>query len=217
MFVFKREEFANNDYSNVREFINFWRQYYKNNPPSIINEGGKEIDKKINYIKELNIGGDLTKDNVARLLRWKMWRTYTHPKNNNGITNTKVTTVLGRIQTLNQFRRGKLNEDSFKQIAEQLIKTNGTMLIFLFHICRPSEYPIADRNVFRAFYLLERKLQRDTVTWETYKNGYIIFFQRIAKEYCGRPNTGEDITYIKTLKEIDEGLMSFGQFLGKYD
>jgi hypothetical protein len=193
MFVLKREEFANNNYSNVVEFINYWKQYYINTPPRVIDESGRETNDYIYYENELNAGGNLTDQNVTRILRWKMWRTYTHPKKNNGTANTKVTTVLGKIQILNQFRRGELNEDAFKQTAEQLIRTNSTMQIFLFHICRPWEYPIADQHVFRAFYLLERNLQEDTVTWETYKNGYIPFFQRIAEKYHERPNMGEDI------------------------
>jgi hypothetical protein len=218
MFVLKREEFADNDYSNVRDFINYWGRYYINTPPRVIDEYGREMNDYIRYENEINTGSDLTEQNVERLLRWKMWRTYTHPKKDIGIPNPKVTTVLGKLSTLNQFRRGDCDESTFMQTAEQLISTDSTMRIFLFHICRPWEYPIADQHVFRVFYLLERQQKEDTVTWETYRNGYIIFFQRIAKEYCERPKLEQDMTeYIKDLKMIDNALMSFGQFLLKYN
>jgi hypothetical protein len=90
------------------------------------------------------------------------------------------------------------------------------MQIFLFHICRPWEYPIADTNVFRVFYRLTQNQRNDSVTWETYRNGYIDSFKRLAKEYCSNENPFQ-AQYMPKLKIIDNALVAFEQFLLKYD
>jgi hypothetical protein len=219
MFVLKPEEFGDKDHSNAKQFIAHWGQYYIDTPPHVIDDNGQKMNDKIDYISELNTGSNLTDQNVTRLLRWKLWRAYTHP-DKDGNPNPQVTIVLLKIRELNLFRNNELSEDAFKRVAEQLIPTDGTMRIFLFHICRPWEYPIADQHVFRGFYLLEGEQLKNKidVTWEIYKNSYIPFFRQIAEKYCERPKPQEGMTrYIKDLKEIDNALMSFGQFLGKYN
>jgi len=215
MFILTQEQFADNGRENVEEFINFWNNYYLP-----INEQGQQINEAIDYLVQLNIGHQLTAQNVIELLRWKLPRFYTHPQQRSGLPNTKVVRIIHAIKKLNHFRQAELVTepvaDEFRKTAQKLVPTEGTIQFFLFHICRPWQYPIADKNVFRVFYRLIHNQRNDAVTWEIYSNGYINFFKELAQEY-GVDGNHISVEYVQQLKIIDNALMSFGRFLGKYD
>jgi hypothetical protein len=56
------------DLSNASEFVEFWSQFYSYR----VTVFGSE--QEIDYFSKLNIGNDLTAENVRRLLRWKDWQ-----------------------------------------------------------------------------------------------------------------------------------------------
>jgi hypothetical protein len=211
MFILIPEQFADNGRENVEEFINFWKNHYL---PT--NKQEEQTNEALNYFTQLNIGHQLTAQNVTELLRWKLPRLYTHPRKRNGSPNTGVVRIIHALEKLNHFRQAEMVEDEFRNTVQRLIPTEGTMQIFLFHICRPWQYPIADKNVFRVFYRLIHNQSNDVVTWDIYLNGYIDFFKELAEQYgvSGNPVSKE---YVQQLKVIDNALMAFGRFLGKYD
>ncbi|MHC4146052.1 MAG: hypothetical protein ACYSWZ_23995 [Planctomycetota bacterium] len=120
MFILHSDEFTNNNPENIIDFIHHWSRFYINNAPYARNGQGKNMDETIDYLTELNIGNDLTEQNITRLLRWKMWRTYTHPQKD-GKDNQKVKSILKKIEELNNFRQveelNNLIENKFRKTA----------------------------------------------------------------------------------------------------
>src|SRR5436853_7927950 len=98
MFVLNLNGFRAVDTNRVTQFVECWERYYR----------GKDQE----YLAELNLGNDLTEQNIARLLRWKDQRMLTHPKKD-GAPNLRVTRVLERIDSMNCFRNGNLTAFDF--------------------------------------------------------------------------------------------------------
>ena len=219
MYVLKPDEFCNYDLSNINQFINFWNGYYDEKAAKDI-----ENDKPIVYIRELNLGRPLTKQNIIRLLRWKSARHYTY--RNNELNKKKksylrVKKVISQRKNLNHFREGTPSEDKFKGITGRIFNGGSVMRIFLFHICKPYKYPIIDRYVVQAYcchtgegFPLGNNLERN---WEHYM-GYRKYFFEIANAYYNHnDNYKWDMNDTERLKKIDNALMAFGQFLNEYD
>ena len=191
MFVLNPDDFNSNDTANISQFINFWSQFISD-PPSVY--GQKE---PISYIDELNLGNDLTKENVRRLLRWKDPRFWTGRKERN---------VLRHVQDINNFRR--FRTDKAKEIIDQIFPHGLIYTVFLFHIARPAEFPIADQNVFRSYAKISgNQIQTD---WKGY-NAYRTFFFKLCE--AAHINNKS----VKEMKRMDNALFVFGQFLNKYD
>jgi len=210
MFVLYTNKFADSDLANAKEFVSFWSQSHYYSSKTKIHESNEVIS----YIKELNLRNELTRENVARLLRWKDPRrlTETIPLN---LPNPKVTSVLQKVDDINKFRRSEINETNFWNIAQGIFPKGFIWPVFLLHIARPYEYPIADRNVFRSFLILtNNEIPKD---WEEYKN-YKDFFFKIAKHagFIIKRPTGNESNICKivdALKKVDNALFVFGKFL----
>ena len=211
MYVLNPDEFCNYDLSNINQFINFWRRYYDERVP-----GNVENNEPIDYIGELNIEHSLTEQNIIRLLRWKSACHYTHRPEN---PNPRVQNVINQSGELNNFRVDS-PEDNFKNITGRIFRGGTVMRVFLFHICKPYKYPIIDRYVVQAYcchtgegFPLGNNLEGN---WEHYM-GYRKYFFEIANAYY---NHNDDYEWnqndTERLKKIDNALMAFGQFLGKY-
>jgi len=211
MFVLYTNKFADSDLANAKEFISFWSNYYSSTS-KIYNS-----DEEISYIKELNLCNELTQENVARLLRWKapQWLTEKTPLNP---SNPKVKSVLQKVDDINSFRRSENNETKFWNIAQGIFPKGFIWPVFLLHIARPYEYPIADQNVFQSFSILtDNEIPRDL---EGYKN-YKTFFFNISKSagFIKTPPTGNESNIcdiVDDLKKVDNALFVFGKFLNAY-
>jgi len=192
--------------ANAREFVGYWSHFYRYNITV------PDTKEQIDYLSELNIGNDLTEENVRRLLRWKDPQRLTHPIQsgpNASQDNRHVVKVLAALGQLNRFRNEQSTENEMKDITAQIFPNGMIWQIFLLHIAKPDVYPIADQHVFRAFSL-------DTPTavainWETY-DAYKGYFGRIAQAV----NVAQTPDNIRQLKRIDNALMVFGQFLKAY-
>ncbi len=128
MFILDKNKVSDKDLINTKEFIEFWKQYYK----YVVKD---EKDKDISYIEELNLNNNLTEQNVKRLLRWKDPHRLTEKiqsGNNEGSNNKKVEEVLKNFKNINDFRVGKISEDGFKGITENIFKTGVVWRVFLF-------------------------------------------------------------------------------------
>jgi hypothetical protein len=196
------------DLTKASDFVEFWGQFY-NYRVAVFDDDSQEID----YFSELNIGNDLTSENVRRLLRWKdpmmlSERILSGP--NKGQENPRVTKVLAELNTLNEFRRDQSTNDALVRTLIGIFPNGAIWGAFLLNISKPNVYPIGDQNVFRAWSLhtgLEAKQD-----WETY-NAYCDYFTKIATAL----KISQTIENLRHLKRIDNALFVFGQYLKQYD
>lgn len=216
MFILDKNKFGDSDLRNAKEFIEFWNNHYHYEVKAF-----KSKDN-ISYLDELNPKNDLTKQNVKRLLRWKAPRWLTEEilsGPNKGGKNDRVISVLNKLESLNHFRHGRIDENSFLKIVEDIFPHGLIWSVFLFHIARPYEFPMADQNVFRAFSIqTNSEIPED---WEGYKE-YKDFFFNVAtsagiidRQPKGNENNISEI--VSALKKVDNALFIFGQFLNDYD
>ena len=149
MFILDIKQFEEFDLNSVKQFVNYWSKHYSYDTIKAF-----DSDEVIHYVNELNLGNNLTEQNIKRLLRWKDPWMLTEEKKSEpkkGKKNKKVLSVIEKTDYINKFRQSKINEKEFKTETEMIFPSGLVWQIFLFHIARPFEYPIADQNVFRAF------------------------------------------------------------------
>lgn len=216
MFILNVKQFGEFDLYKAKQFVDYWFNKYRNDTVKAFNS-----TEDIDYIDELNLGSNLSEQNIKRLLRWKDPRRLTEKilsGPDEGKDNKKVLKVIENIDWFNKFRQGKIGEEEFK-IKTKVIFPNGFVWqIFLFHIARPFEFPIADQNVFRAF--STQKHTMVPIDWGGYKD-YIDYFFQIAKSsgISAEKPKGHELDLkeiVKKLKNVDNALFAFGQFLGFY-
>jgi len=194
------------DLAKASEFVEFWCQFYDDRVTVL---GSKQ---EIDYFSELNIGNELTEENVRRLLRWKdrqrlSERILSGP--NEGHENPRVTKVLANLSTINEFRKDQSTNSDLLQTLAGIFPNGVVWGAFLRHIAKPHVCPIADQNVFRAW-SLHTGLE-DKQSWETYA-AYRDYFTEIARAL----GITETIGNLRELKRIDNALFVFGQFLKAY-
>ncbi len=98
-------EISRFDLARAEDFVNCWGSFYRYKVK--VFEGTQLID----YVTELNLGGDLTRQNLERLLRWKDPHRLTEEivtGNNRGQRNEKVDRAIKELPLLNRFRRGEI-------------------------------------------------------------------------------------------------------------
>jgi hypothetical protein len=217
MFILNVKQFGEFDLYRAKQFIDYWSNKYRNDSVKSFNS-----DEVIDYVEELNLGSNLSEQNIKRLLRWKDPRLLTEKilsGENKGKDNKKVLKVIEKIDWVNKFRQGKIGEKEFKTITEKIFPSGFVWQIFLFHIARPFEFPIADQNVFRAF--STQKHTMEPKDWGGYKD-YIDYFFQIAKSsgISAEKSKGHESDLkeiVKKLKNVDNALFAFGQFLRSYE
>jgi len=202
MYVLNRDAFRGVDTNRVVRFVECWERYYKS------------CDHE--YFTELNIGNDLTEENISRLLRWKDPRMLTHPRKADGESNPRVTRVLEQIVSLNAFRKGTVSTDEFQEITQSIFPNGIIWQLFLFHVARPVDWPIADQNVFRSYSVLFNAAVPDSITAF---GSYSKTFQELAAKFrrCAEINDNDQALVVRTNKRLDNALFAFGQFLATYD
>lgn len=209
MYLLTKENFSILDKSKATDFVNYWSKHYQYKIKKY--NSNDEID----YFSELNLNSNLSEDNLRNLLRWKDPKYLTEiimsgPKK--GEENERVRKVINEISSLNQFRNSSITESEFKNKSKYLFPGGVIWEIFIFHICKPLKYPIADQHVFRS-YDLHTGCHKQ-ISWEKY-NEYKNYFQDIKDSYC---QSIENLNgNIEIQKKIDNALFPFGQFLLKYN
>lgn len=216
MFVINSNQIREFDINKARQFVDYWGK-----PHTFASVKCYDSDKEINYVEELNISNRLTEQNIKRLLRWKDPRMLTEKilsGPDEGKENKRVLKVLERRDDINQFREFGIGIEDFKRIVEEMFPVGFVWRIFLFHIARPHEFPIADRNVFKSYSL--HKQVKIPENWTEYEDYIDYFFQiAIAANIVSKKPLGNEsnlIGIVKELKRVDNALVAFGQFVYSY-
>jgi len=178
----------------AREFVEFWESFYQS-----------RISDEV-YQANLSMGGELSKENICLLWRWKNER-YGSPL----IEPTQA--ILGEI---NAFRRLEHVDEPGERKFWQKVATITQRIVwqvFLFHMARPLDYPIFDQHVMRAYLALTRgylyRNPREAIepcrSYERFcsaYSGYRSFFFDLVKEAGA-----------SELKAVDRALWAFGRHL----
>lgn len=212
MFYLERSRFRGLDKSSLMSFVTFWERYYRESI-SILPGNTQKID----YLAELNLAGNLTAENITRLLRWKDPRMLTHPRVSGGtrLSNPRVVRVLSHLSSINEFRRGVIDQDSFEHITKIVFPTGLVWRVFLFHMARPWEWPIGDQHVFRAYGALFGARRPETLAdFQTYRRSFSDLADQLMRNAKG---DADRVTRVASNKRLDNALMAYGQFLKMYD
>jgi hypothetical protein len=178
----------------AREFVDFWQPFYQSKIPDEV------------YEANLNLGGELSGENIGLLWRWKNER-YGSPL---------IEPTLAILDDINAFRRLKnVDEPSERNFWHKASGISPMIVwqVFLFHMARPHDYPIFDQHVMRAFFALSqgyiyRNPKEVGVPCRSYGrfgsaySGYKDFFFHLVRE-AGSPEP----------KKVDRALWAFGRHL----
>ncbi|MBD5447917.1 MAG: hypothetical protein HDR32_09325 [Treponema sp.] len=169
-----------------------------------IDENGPLGYKPEVYCTELNLGGELTADNVKALLRWKDCR-WLSPDSDN------TEKVLARLDDINAFRAGR------QEALAPFFGGSGVYDVFIRHIARPVEYPIYDRHVLNAYCRLEKGLADGTsedTTPERYDE-YRAFFFKVYEAMFGTGERKNDLETVRNMKRVDNALFEYDKAHGE--
>lgn len=203
MYVPDERQFGKIDLTRLDNFVEYWLKLYSD-PPDYLGRPGTPID----YEKEIKFGQDLDRSNLINLMRWKDPVRLTHSTKE---PNQSVLKILKKRRHINQFRNQEIGETEIKRHLAEIFSTGIVWRGFLLHVCRPLEYPIVDRHVFRVHkYQTGKELGK---SWKDY-DAYKTYFHRLAR---GLPKRRRNIDKLSELKRLDSALMMFGRFLGAYE
>jgi hypothetical protein len=172
---------------NWQKFIKFWSQFYNDS---------QNLDEKL-YYPYISDEGFLKKDDFLKnLWRWKMQVHYNNKSNQRALK-----LMEENKEIIRSFRNSRSSFDDLYNFSGKIFRSGIIYSIFLFHICKPSEYPIFDQHVFRAFtFIAKKEIIKDTKDIKNYweYRDFVFCIHRKCKI---------------SLRDIDKGLMAFGQFL----
>jgi hypothetical protein len=205
VFILGQNAFGDARLHNIQEFVKYWSQFDQRVVRDDATHG------PISYLDELHLGGGLTTENIRKLLRWKDPQHLTHVTKG-GESNPKVQKVLANIAVINSFRRQEIPYSDFFDVVSEIFRSNGAVYrAFLFHIARPTDYPIWDQNVARVHALLTRR--KNDRGWKHYTD-YLQWFTRLKTLLAiGHDSTRENVQKAKC---FDSALLAYGQFLKRY-
>lgn len=168
-----------------KEFIDFWSQFYNDS---------QNLDEKL-YCPYISDGGLLKEDSLDKLWLWKMGKYYFT------IFKKQIKLIEENKEDIFKFRKSNSDQEILFNFSKRFFPAGLIYQIFLMHICKPEEYPIFDQHVFRAFTFITKKEIVDKPQNIRDYWRYREFISQIYKEYK------------ISLRDIDKGLMAFGQFL----
>jgi hypothetical protein len=198
--------------AQAAKFVDFWSDFYRESTKI---SGSDEL---IDYLAELNIGNELTQENIRRLLRWKDRTNLSDPIKTKGpeskaIPNPKVTRVIENLPAINEFRMDQRTESEMWSFTEGIFPSGFVWRVFLLHIAKPHVYPIGDDNVLRSHCVQTRQRIRrpSEYDWEYYES-----YRQHFNDIAGALGIQRIQQNIDKLKKIDDALLVFGQFLLSY-
>ncbi len=179
---------------SAREFVEFWQQFYQSKVPDEV------------YQTNLNVGAELTGENISQLWRWKNER-YGSPL---------IEPTQAILEDINRFRNLEHIDEAKEREFWQRVATITPGIVwqvFLFHMARPQDYPIFDQHVVRAYLALTTgylwrnpgEVGAPCYNFERFSSsysGYRSFFFNLVEE-AGSPEP----------KQVDRALWAFGRHL----
>jgi hypothetical protein len=207
MYVKNPDAFRDFDLHNAREFVQYWRRFYRERV-TIFGDV-----KRISYFAEIDPTRPLTAENVRRLLRWKDPKFLTHlivSGPNAQTLNPKVQRVTKGLSRINAFRSDAIDESTYLDWATSMFPSRDAWVwrLFLVHLARPLEYPIVDQHVLRAYKCHTR--DDSALNWSTYAR----YREYVDKIVHGCIVSNESLLVRR--KQTDDALFAFGQFLKRY-
>ncbi|MDO8500021.1 MAG: hypothetical protein Q7S66_05230 [bacterium] len=170
---------------NWLKFIEFWSQFYNDS---------QNLDEKF-YYPNISNEGLLKPDALDELWLWKMGQYYFK------IFQKQIKLIKEEKGAILKLRKSNFNHEVLYNFSKRFFPSGLIYQIFLMHICKPEEYPIFDQHVFRAFtFITKKEMAHKPKNIKDYWK-YREFVFQIYKEYK------------ISLRDIDKGLMAFGQFL----
>lgn len=202
MYVLDPKSFGGYEADSVSQFVKFWEQFYRGDDKS--------------YLAALNLNADLTEDNLINLLRWKSPRMLTHRRQSDGQKNPRVERVLQHALAINSFRNGDISADEFEIVTVAIFPSGIIWQLFLFHVARPVDWPIADQHVFRSYSkLFGRPAPNSIQTFPAYADSFNLLARQFFTDL--KVNSEDHYASVAAKKRLDNALVAFGQFLAKYD
>jgi hypothetical protein len=117
--------------------------------------------------------------------------------------------AVEKLHEINIFKEGKIPFEDFKKTLKYISPKGPVIQLFICHICKPEEYPLFDRHVYRAFqYFDNGRIHRGALTKKIIDINYGAYSQFFDSLYsCYRR--------LYSRKDIDSALMVFGKKLSK--
>ena len=198
MFLFKLDRDSRIVEVSSGEFVACWKEFY--------DEVTYPTEE---YEKNLNLGGFLTDQNVAALLRWKLG--FLPVEERHELVNKLALKVSKKLELLNQFRSLEtVTKEQFLTFWEVCLglarEVNRHFVIgtFLIHVARPLEYPMTDQHTLRAHYFIEHgEVIDSTRKLETYE--YYKIFLAFSHKFHELSRCAQ--------RDVDKALWSFGKRL----
>jgi len=109
-----------------------------------------------------------------------------------------------------------MDADDFENITHSIFPNGIIWQLFLFHLARPQDWPIADRNVFHSYSALFKADIPDSIV--AYRS-YADEFHKLASllRRALRIDNTDLALVVMANKRLDNALVAFGQFLATYD
>lgn len=175
-----------NQCESLDEFVRFWRKLYS--------YGNEQL-----YIRNIH-NKEFDEGNLRELYHWKNGMTLSGSGGKEKSLNEKI---IKRINHINSFKKDEsIDLESFNSIFGDV---SAVWRIFLLHIIKPDTYPIYDQHVHRAYNYLHGEDWKsinnnlsNKVKLDFYYNHYLPFVFSMKE---------------LKIKEVDEALFAFGQFL----
>lgn len=199
----------NKQTDNIKEFIEFWSQRYDK----------KKLDKKGILIESkyddniLNWKEDKTQTKLKQLFIWKNGMDFSEHKNKSNSFENNILGSLKEVKLINDISL----DDYFYLFNQSKLKNwdNIVWKLFLLHCLKPTDFPIYDQHVHRAYdFIVRGEIKNPQYYYSSnkieekikfYKTDYISFVKKLENESDFK------------LKQIDEALVTFGKFLNDYN
>ena len=114
VFILDPEKIVSFNVDEAAVFIKCWARFYNYD----VKNFGTLVS--IDYLRELNLGNELSAENVTRLLRWKdprMLSKVIQSGTNKGKINPRVKRVIDQIHNINSFRFREISENDFNGVT----------------------------------------------------------------------------------------------------
>jgi hypothetical protein len=131
-------------------------------------------------------------------------------KNGMNLRSKKEMSFLNQVLQHEELVHGLKSKFDYEKFENTFGKMSAVWQIFLLHIIQPSEYPIFDQHVYRAYRFIQNQDEKDLPFTRTAKLS--VFY----KEYLPFFLDMKDLANEHNHFEIDKALWAFGRIIKEY-